>query len=531
MKRRFNSLLLFLTLTLAAVSTQAQETLYLDEQFDVEVTSNIVYGVNATILPVIFQLSDEALPRPLVMDVYQPVDGPGDRPVMLVFHTGNFLPFPQNNGTGGTKTDSTVVELCTRLASQGYVAAAIDYRKGWNPVDPSQDFRKFFLINAAYRGVQDARTAVRFMRKLAVDGDDNGTVNPFQIDPDKVGLWGIGTGGYIVAATATIDDYMEIVIPKFLIDLDGPGPANPVPMVLEAVNGDIYGTSVGMVPPGYPVLPEGDTLCYPNHVTYANGDPISSDISFAANNGGALGDISWLDENTPPWVSFHTPDDPFAPYTTGVLTVPGTGDDPIDPSDDFAVVEVSGSYDIQAKMNEFGNNDIFANVNGPNVEDFSEVADSRNDGNEGLFPFPTIDPLDSAPWDFYAADNPNAQDPPMPESARMYWDTVMAYAGPRACVALGLSPCLEVSTNNISPSEIGVTAAPNPVSSEVLISVAPEHTIKTMELYNASGQLVQTYLNIDNHQHTVYRKALPAGTYYLKLRLGHGISFQKLIFN
>ncbi len=530
MKKKINSLFFLLALVLASVSLQAQdETLYLDAQFDVEVTSNIVYGVNATIMPVIAQQTTEAIARPLVMDIYQPVDAPGDRPVMLVFHTGNFLPFPANNGTGGTKTDSTVVELCNRLASRGYIAAAVDYRKGWNPIDPSQDFRKFFLINAAYRGVQDARTAVRFMRKLAVDGDDQGNVNPYQIDPDKIGLWGVGTGGYIVAATATIDEYMEIVIPKFLIDLDGPGPSPTVPMVIEAVNGNINGTSLGLVPPGYPVLPAGDTLCIPNHVTYANGDPIPSDISVAVNNGGALGDISWIDENTPPWISFHVPTDPFAPYETGVLRVPGTGD-PDDPSDDFAVVEVSGSYDIQARMNELGNNDIFDNVNGPNVEDFSAVANSRNDGLNGLFPFPSSDPQESAQWDFYAEDNPNAMEPPMPEVARTYWDTIMAYAGPRACVALELSPCLEVSTNHIKPSEIGVLAAPNPATSEVLISVAPEHTIKTMELYNANGQMVQAYFDVNNYQHTIYRKALPAGTYYLKLRLKDGVSFQKLIF-
>ena len=109
--------------------------------------------------------------QPLVADVYTPVGDSNDaRPLMLVFHTGNFLPFPANNGTGGTIKDSTVVEVCTRLAKRGYVAAAVDYRLGWNPIDPSQDIRKFFLINAAYRGVQDCRTAVRYFRKDVADG-------------------------------------------------------------------------------------------------------------------------------------------------------------------------------------------------------------------------------------------------------------------------------------------------------------------------------------------------------------------------
>ena len=523
--KKLNFLLLFFTMSFAAaVGLKAQDGLYLEPQFDVQVTSDITYGVNATILPVLFQQADEAIPRPLLMDVYEPVGDDGNRPVMLVFHTGNFLPFPDNNGTGGTKTDSTVIELCTRLAQRGYVAAAVDYRKGWNPVDPSQDRRKFFLINAAYRGVQDARTAVRFMRLLAEDGDDQGNVNPFQIDPSKIGLWGVGTGGYVVAATATIDRYEEIVIPKFLIDLG----AGPVAMVTEGVNGNIFGTSVGQVPPVYPVLPAGDTLCYPNHVTYASGDTIPSDITVTVNNGGALGDISWIDENTQPWISFHTPLDAFAPYTTGTLRVPGTND-PDDPSDDFAVVEVSGSYDIQARMNELGNNDIFDMLD-PDLLDYSEVADARNDGNNGLFPFPTGDPLDSAPWDFYAADNPNADEPPMPERARMYWDTAMAYAGVRICLAMELG-CNLTDLSTVSPLEVNLLAAPNPSVDEIQISVAPEYTIQAMELYDVGGRLMRTYFDVNNHQHTVYRNELSAGIYYLRVRLEEGVVFQKLLFN
>lgn len=38
-------------------------------------------------------------------------------------------------------------------------------------------------------------------------------------------------------------------------------------------------------------------------------------------------------------------------------------------------------------MNELGNNDIFDNVNGFNVEDFLVVVNSWNDGLNGLFLF------------------------------------------------------------------------------------------------------------------------------------------------
>ena len=518
--KKLNFLLLFLALSFAA-SLRAQGP-YLEALYDVQVTQNQVYGENATILPVLFQQTTEAVPRPLVMDIYEPVgDNNEARPVMLVFHTGNFLPFPQNNGTGGTIRDSTVVELCTRLAQRGYVAASVDYRLGWNPVDPSQDIRKFFLINAAYRGVQDARTAVRYMRKLAVDEG-----NPYGIDPDKVGMWGIGTGGYITAAVATLDEYAEVVIPKFLINLG----AGTVPMVIQPVNGDIYGTSVGVVPPGYPVLPAGDTLCYPNHVTYADGSPISSDIRMVVNNGGALGDISWIDENTVPWVSFQVPTDPSAPYTTGTLTVPGTGD-PADPSDDFAVVEVSGAFDVQARLNELGINDLFNNIPAWAPEDYSEVADSRNNGYNGLFPLPTGVIADSAPWDYYAADNVNVppNPPPNPVRARMYWDTIMAYAGIRACIAMDL-PCNFTSVKTLNASELNLKLAPNPATDQVVISADAEHNMRTVELYDVSGRLVNSFFSINSNQFTLPRDGASPGIYFLRLRFEKGVVVQKLIF-
>jgi carboxylesterase type B len=87
----------------------------------------------------------------------------------------------------------------------GYVVASCDYRLGWNPVATTQEERVNTLINAAYRGVQDCRTAVRFFRKSQAE---NG--NPFGIDPWRIGVWGQGTGGYIAFAAATINAYAAI---------------------------------------------------------------------------------------------------------------------------------------------------------------------------------------------------------------------------------------------------------------------------------------------------------------------------------
>jgi hypothetical protein len=129
----------------------------------------------------------------------------------------------------------------------GYVAASADYRLGWNPIDPSELTRRWFLINAAYRGVQDARTAIRYFKRTAAE---NG--NPFGIDPGKIAIWGDGTGGYITLNSTALDSYQKTLIPKFLL----PG---PIPMIIEGVNGDVEGKKLGFVPPGYPIFTPGDT--------------------------------------------------------------------------------------------------------------------------------------------------------------------------------------------------------------------------------------------------------------------------------
>ncbi len=87
------------------------------------------------------------------------------------------------------KEDSVLVEICTDLAKRGFVAASVSYRAGWNPIAPTQEQRVFGLINAAFRGIQDARTAVRFFRATADGG------NPYGINTSKIGVWGDGKGG------------------------------------------------------------------------------------------------------------------------------------------------------------------------------------------------------------------------------------------------------------------------------------------------------------------------------------------------
>ncbi|MEO7176909.1 MAG: alpha/beta hydrolase, partial [Saprospiraceae bacterium] len=306
---------------------------YLTSVFDNVTLQTKVYGYNWTVLTV--PVTGNPLLQPLVMDLYEPAgDTETARPLVIYLHTGNFLPFPQNQSPSGTIKDSATVEIATRLTKMGYVVAVADYRLGWNPVATTQDERINTLINAAYRGVQDARTCIRHCKLNAA---------AYKIDSTKITLFGQGTGGYIALAAATLDDIAKIsnttTPPNKFIGTNG------FPMVLGFVNGNIWATDYGVVPAG-PLI--GDTLCQPNNV-----GP-SSDFQLAVNLGGALADISWLEGDHPAILSIQSPTDPFAPYTTGVVIVPGVN---------LPVVEVQGSYIVQQTATNLGNNDAFQNVN------------------------------------------------------------------------------------------------------------------------------------------------------------------------
>ncbi|MFM9984644.1 MAG: T9SS type A sorting domain-containing protein [Flavobacteriales bacterium] len=414
---------------LAIFQSSAFTQRYLEEIFtDVTVTSDVQYGMNATVLA--YPFLGEAIPENLLMDIYEPSgDTEPNRPVVLYFHTGNFLPYPDNQGTGGFKTDSTAVEICSRLARMGYVAISCDYRLGWNPLAETQPERTYTLINAAYRGVQDCRTAIRFLRKSVAEES-----NPYAVDESRICVWGQGTGGYIAFAAATLDNWLEDIamLPKF--NWQPPGQDTPIPMVIESINGNADGTTVGVNPL------DGDTLCYINHPEY------SSSFDVMVNMGGAMGDLTWLEDSSVPMISFHVPTDPFAPYAEGTVIVPTT---------DEAVVDVSGSYSVQEAASAFTNNAVFqlADTWAPGLP-YTNQANLNNDGFYGLYPIirSGINLYDSSPWDWWDTDlvqEPNNSNgfltnPDMSATkARLFIDTIQWYSAPRIMCALNLpgSPC------------------------------------------------------------------------------------------
>ena len=176
-------------LLLLSIGLQAQTYRYTETIFPGSVkTANVVYGT-APFLQNSSSNESNTQIEDLVMDIYQPTgDTETNRPAVIFAHSGAFI--------SGNRNHDDMVAFCDSLARKGYVTATIDYRKGFN-----------FILNtdlhstrAVYRGIQDGRTAVRFLRANAAT---------YGIDPDKIYLAGSSAGGFIALHSVYMTDPAE----------------------------------------------------------------------------------------------------------------------------------------------------------------------------------------------------------------------------------------------------------------------------------------------------------------------------------
>ena len=134
------------------------------------------------------------------------------RPAAVFFFGGGWM--------GGNPSQFS--KHCEYLAARGMVAIAADYRVG------SRNGVR------AYKCVEDAKSAVRWMRKHA---------DSLGIDPDRIAAGGGSAGGHLAAATATlpmyndsIDDPLVSAVPNALLLF------NPA-LVLTTIPGDFEFTA------------------------------------------------------------------------------------------------------------------------------------------------------------------------------------------------------------------------------------------------------------------------------------------------
>lgn len=125
----------------------------------------------------------------LVMDIYTPDgDSHTKRPAIIFAHSGGFII--------GDRTHDDMVAFCDSFARKGYVTATIDYRQGFNVINNTE----LHGTRAVYRGLQDGRSAVRFLRANAAT---------YGIDPDRIYLTGSSAGSFIALHTVYMDEPAE----------------------------------------------------------------------------------------------------------------------------------------------------------------------------------------------------------------------------------------------------------------------------------------------------------------------------------
>lgn len=155
---------------------------------NVTVTSGVAYAT---------ALSYTGASQTLTMDIYQPTgDTVKRRPLIIFAHQGGFYV--------GSKTDPYMVAICTRMARLGYVAASIDYRLGFPLTGLAAPADTVGVAQAAIRGMQDMRAAVRFFR------NDAATTKTYRVYSNYIVAGGSSAGAFIALETGYLDKASEV---------------------------------------------------------------------------------------------------------------------------------------------------------------------------------------------------------------------------------------------------------------------------------------------------------------------------------
>lgn len=220
----------------------------------------------------------------LFMDIYEPDDDAAtERPVVVLAFGGSFIT--------GSKRDLQF--LCERFAQKGYVAVSIDYRLYDLPLIPLPTETE--MQDVVVRAIKDMKAALRFLDNDAKES------NTYGIDMDWLFVGGISSGGITANHTAILDSTDSY---------------SPAIQAAIAKNAPIYG------------ITDSDE---------------SIQIRGVLNYSGGLHEASWLDENDPPFISYHENEDPTVPYKGGYAQIFGQN-----------IIYLNGSYVMDSAAQAVG---------------------------------------------------------------------------------------------------------------------------------------------------------------------------------
>ena len=529
--------LLLALLTAVGSATGFAQVKYVDAQYPVIVDDLRTYGENFSYLNIFLGIPD-AMPEitPLNYRTFRPDNDDTERPVVVISHTGSYMPIPFNGGLTGGINDRAVIELASRFAARGYVVVTPENRAGWATQSRDIDVQTSTLLLASLRGSQDMHMMRRYLSNTVANED-----NFLGIDSSRVMILGLGTGGYNALNSNFLDSADEVNrLSKFI------NPSTQELYYNPMIDGDVYGV-------------EPAATNNPQWTEHANG------WTFVANLGGAMGDSSWIDGRPieAPVVGMMSTEDLNAPFGIESIQVPTTMN--------TVLQDAPGGRIVVEIANEIGLNDIMDTTNqrllaidDPVTERIQELSDvpfvtpiqgfQTTLATENFYPFLAdvntgianrynwIDTATQGPAvrAFIAATNfplsyaqllgleQQANNTILDQAnAARYQDTIMQFLVPRAYAAMQLND-LAVSTLDLKPQDVELVLSPNPTRDEITVQVSDDYTIESIRVLNLQGAVVQELI-ADNTRVELDLSGQPAGVYYAFVTTDRGVTAQRFM--
>ncbi|MHC4103682.1 MAG: alpha/beta hydrolase fold domain-containing protein, partial [Planctomycetota bacterium] len=203
------------------------------------------------------------------LDIYLPKQGTYTRPLPMVvwIHGGAWR-------AGSKKNCRSRVFL-----EDGYAAASINYRLSHHATFPAQ--------------IEDCKAAIRFLRANA---------KKYNIDPDRIGVWGSSAGGHLVALLGTSSDVKDF----------DKGPNLHVPSKVQAVC-DFFGPTDFTRMSDFESRMDHDATDSPESLLVGGAVQENKEACKRANP------ITYVSRNDPPILIVHGDKDPLVPHNQSEL--------------------------------------------------------------------------------------------------------------------------------------------------------------------------------------------------------------------
>jgi len=450
---------------------------YVDTTFTITTETDVIYGSAENFAGV---------QKTLEMDISYPTNDvvpDCGRPLALIVHGGAWAV--------GSKEDATIIRMREDFAKRGYVTAAINYRlgyfytdldkncniAGWNCLNLSDSSE---WIRAWYRGVQDAKGALRYLIE---------NQSTYEIDPSNVFVFGESAGAYISIGVAYLD--VESEKPESCFELNSVNPPHQ-----NLYSDCIQGSSFDM--------PIGNMNLSRSDLGSVNGtlNPISQPYiikGVGSFYGGLFSDLfsSKASFDTPKLYLYHQPNDLIVPFNYNRIFA----------GFNTCSVNQGGCAQINDRPFSWGGSGIENMVDTLNIgsnykpEIRAEFTSNNADCLQQIF-----DPSTGG------------------HQFDSYWNRTVSLADFFA-QDIGINDCESLSISNSAVNR-NIVLYPNPIDQFFQIEMNMEEA--AVEIYDLKGKVIFSDLSYSNNQQ-IQIGNFENGVYYVKIASSNGTSIHKLI--